>query len=436
MIQLALLMSGATHLQNNLRLLVVLSLLWGGLGLGIFIDGIDGATYFPVRVFGLFLLVESLITLSVSYTGLGAQKYVLLFKGTLFLFCAVVILINKKYSNLLLSLILGFSFILIGFFSVMSAWLVRYPGWKKSTVIGLMYMLFSVILFSRYQSAVSLFLGFTMALSGISCVTTAQRARRFLTAGTVFPMLQPTSLRDEFKLSSNELPLSSSRKNEPMVVHVWTPEGAALAPTISRPVINRYIAAVDVRGVISTGHAAVEVPGDLYISLYPAEDIDRSPSEFLRLLRATAENDVPGRYLTDYPSEAAESRDSNRQVIFSNYNHATLSYFWAVYQRTGRYNLTSRNCSSSAAFALEAALDGIFADKNFWVCFFKICLMPELWIAAQIRRRALNMAWTPGLVLDYARALRAIVEPVPEAWHQRLGKLLWKNQLEIKTGRS
>ncbi|MFL1493556.1 hypothetical protein [Pseudomonas antarctica] len=30
------------------------------------------------------------------------------------------------------------------------------------------------------------------------------------------------------------------------------------------------------------------------------------------------------------------------------------------------------------------------------------------------------MAWPPGLVMDYARALRAIVQPVPQSWFQRM----------------
>jgi hypothetical protein len=41
----------------------------------------------------------------------------------------------------------------------------------------------------------------------------------------------------------------------------------------------------------------------------------------------------------------------------------------------------------------------------------RLLLIPELWIAAQLRKRATNMAWTPGLVLDYTRALHAIVHP-------------------------
>ncbi len=38
-------------------------------------------------------------------------------------------------------------------------------------------------------------------------------------------------------------------------------------------------------------------------------------------------------------------------------------------------------------------------------------LTPELWLAAQIRKRAKTMAWTPGLVRDYARALSLLVDP-------------------------
>jgi hypothetical protein len=30
------------------------------------------------------------------------------------------------------------------------------------------------------------------------------------------------------------------------------------------------------------------------------------------------------------------------------------------------------------------------------------------------------MTWTPGLVLDYARALHALVEPQPSSWRRRL----------------
>ncbi len=37
-------------------------------------------------------------------------------------------------------------------------------------------------------------------------------------------------------------------------------------------------------------------------------------------------------------------------------------------------------------------------------------------MAAQIRKRAKTMAWTPGLTLDYARALSMLADPRPSGW--------------------
>lgn len=72
------------------------------------------------------------------------------------------------------------------------------------------------------------------------------------------------------------------------------------------------------------------------------------------------------------------------------------------------------------AYALEAALEGVLADKsNNFLTLGKLLLAPELWVASQIRQRAISMAWTSGLVMDYSRALNALVHPTPHSWYQR-----------------
>jgi hypothetical protein len=48
--------------------------------------------------------------------------------------------------------------------------------------------------------------------------------------------------------------------------------------------------------------------------------------------------------------------------------------------------------------------------------FMRAIVSPELWVASLLRTRAETMAWTPGLVLDYARALSGVIEPPPVAW--------------------
>jgi hypothetical protein len=66
---------------------------------------------------------------------------------------------------------------------------------------------------------------------------------------------------------------------------------------------------------------------------------------------------------------------------------------------------------------LEAALEGTVGTfhgrDTGWRAFLRLIVTPELWVAAQIRKRAATMAWTPGLTLDYARALSMLADPRP-----------------------
>nr|WP_205246393.1 MULTISPECIES: MFS transporter [unclassified Enterobacter] len=416
-------------MRSRVKYLILLGSLWSLLGLAIFLDGLDGVTYFPLRFFGLLLLLESLVTLSIASGGVGAQKAVLYFKGGIFCFVSLLILSNQPYSNLLLAIVFGFAYFVIGLFVIFSAWIVRFPHWKGTLITGFAQIMFAFFMFSpwptHYKATVSFFLGTLMIFSGIHTVRLALRVARLREGISVFDLLVPAGIGVEVKKGTNIKPNLAEPANvdfrEPLTVHIWTPEGTASASTIPRPVINRYIAAVDSEGVISTGHAALEVPPDLYISLYPAEDIDRSPAEFLNTLKATRDNDVPGTYQPDYATESAEWCQSDRKIYFHHYNGKALQRFWSAYRLTKTYNLTYRNCSSSVAYALEASLDGVLSKHTrSWLSILRTLAMPELWIAAQVRKRATSMAWTPGLVMDYARALRSIVHPVPEPWYQRV----------------
>ncbi|WON77973.1 MFS transporter [Serratia sp. UGAL515B_01] len=428
MIQIALLLFGLDFVRSRAKYLVNIGIIWGVLGIGIFIDGLDGVAYFPLHVFGILLLLESLVTLSIASSGVGAQKVVLYFKGGVFCFVAILILSNRSYSDLLLAIIFGFAYFVIGLFVIASAWIVRFPHWKSTLLSGIGQILFAVLMFSpypiHYKATVSAFLGTLMFFSAVSTVKLARRVNRLREGTSVFELLAPADIANGFEKMAKPLQsvtnISPDEFSKPLTVHIWTPEGTANTSPIPRPVINRYIAAVDSQGVISTGHAALELPPSIYISLYPEADIDRSPSEFLNTLKATKDNDVPGVFQPDYATEAANWCDSDRKIQFYEYNSMALLRFWNVYRCSKTYNLTYRNCSSSVAYALEASLDGVLSKRRKkWLCTLRMLVTPELWIAAQLRKRALSMAWTPGLVMDYARALQSIVNPDPQSWFQR-----------------
>lgn len=430
MIQLALLLFGAGFVRRNAYLLMLIGLAWFGMGLAIFIDGLDGVRYFPLKLFGALLLAESVVTLLVAGSGLGAQKAVLLFKGGLFLLIAVLILADRTISNFLMAMVFGLAYFILGVFQIAAAWVVRYRQWRKSIWVGIAQIIFSFLTFqpypTNYVGTVSTVIGITVLVAGLNTLRTALRARHLGDNASMSDLIAPEDLRTELgaidaQAQASPAPPAHRPAEDPLTVHVWTPEGSARNTTVPRPVINRYIAAVDVDGVISTGHAALEMAPGTYISLYPAVEIDRSPSEFFNLLKAVKENDVPGTYQPDYATESKAWCPSSRQIKFTDYNREGLLAFWNRYRRAQVYNLTRRNCSSSVSYALESALEGVLAERgrHRWQV-VRILLMPELWIAAQIRRRAQVMAWTPGLTLDYCRALRAIVHPVELPWFSRL----------------
>lgn len=425
MLQIALLLCGRHFIIQNKHFLTIAALCWGLLGATILADGMLGAHYFPLTLFGWLMLCESLCTLIVAFGIGGAKRGIYLFKGGITLSVALLIISGFSASNLLLAIILGFTIFLSGTILTAAAWIVRYPQWKRAIASGIGQIIFAVFLFHPYPAhhdgTVSQFLGVLMFLSAVDCLLLSLRLKALGPGITIFDVQFPDKT---VRMPTNSESLSSKNTEQQKVstpelrVLIWTPEGAADNETVRRPILNRYIAAVDVDGVISTGHAALEMQ-DVYLSLYPAVDIDRSPSEFFRTLKAVRENDVPGRFQESYVSEAAEWCEADKQVCFHKFSAESLRVFNEHYQRKKIYNLTRRNCSSSVAFALEAALDGVLNRESRWSVFIRLFFQPELWIAAQLRHRAVTMAWTPGLLLDYSRALHGLVHPVSMTWPRR-----------------
>jgi len=436
MIRLVLLLLGADFIRRYWHVLAIVGAIWGVIGISLFIDALDGVLVFPLTLFGYLLLLESLATLFLASSGVGAQKTLRYVKGGLFLLISLLIISSHSTSNMLLAMLFGAAFAIGGCLQLASAMVVRFPNWRWAVAGGVGQIGIAIFFIqpypTHYRGTIPYCLGIGLMFSGWSMVWLATRSRRLPPHASISEL--------SFRNASSDRPLDAGlyptaegsavvpaasggevRMRDPgatLTVHVWTPSGSARSATLNRPVVDRYIAAVDANGVISTGHAALEVQRDIYISLYPAQEIDRSPHAFARTLRATADNNVRGRYLTDYPSEAKSWCESTEKIVFRDYDLPRLHRFWQHYRREEIYNLTHRNCSSTVTYALEAALEGVVGARagGHWWSFIKILLTPEVWVASQIHKRATTMAWTPGLTLDYARALRAIVHPRPLSW--------------------
>jgi|SRR5471030_231573 len=425
MARLVLLLLGVDYLRGRWRSLMSAGILWLVSGVAIFIDGLDDALNFPITFFALLLLIDGFFTLAVAWAGVGGQKTLRYVKGCIVVVCAGLILAGHHHGHFVLSMLFGILFLADGLLQLSSAWVVRYRRWRAAAVAGGIEIVLAIFFFqpypSHYHGTLPYFLGLFLFFAGLNFVRIALNVKK-MSVNPAFTSAENPLLSHKLKSKTGDpdpvQPDSVPNSAKALTVHVWTPTGSSKAPARGQMIVGRYIAAVDINGVISTGHSALESPEGIYISLYPKEEIDRSTSSFTSLLRATRENNVAGRFLPDYQTEAKEWCPSTVQVMIKNYNAEKLNQFWQRYRQDTTYNLTWRNCSSTVSRALDAAIEGAVARSmgNGALVMLRLLLTPELWVASQIRMRARTMAWTPGLTLDYARALSMLVDPRQVSW--------------------
>ena len=438
MVRLLMLLLGVDYLRTRWKALAWAGALSIAVGAVLFIDALDGKLDFPIQPFAWLLLLEGLATLAVASTGIGGQRTLRYAKGIAFSVAAILVLAERHHGHMILSVIFGALFLVDGLLQVASAHVVRFRTWRLAMAVGVIEIALAIFFIqpypTHYVGTVPYCVALGLIFGGWNMLLLASRARRL--AGNPGLRKDPESASAESnkrRLTTWSGPPASDERA--LTVHVWTPVGSAKSKAQHQPIIDRYIAAVDRDGVISTGHAALESPEGIYISLYPAVEIDRSPDDFTRLLRATQENNVPGRFQPDYPTESKAWCPSTVQVRIRNYDAERLRNFWHDYRQNTTYNLTHRNCSSTVARALDAALEGAatraWTRLGGWWPLFRLLLTPELWVAAHLRKRAATMAWTPGLTLDYARAMSMLADPRPFAW-----ATVWSGLAVRRSGRS
>lgn len=435
MVRLVLLLLGVDFLRMRARAIFWIGVVWVAAGLFVFVDGLDGASYFPITFFAWLFLAEGLATLAVAWTGVGGQRVLRYMKGFAVVAASILIFAGHHHGNFILSMIFGTLFLVDGLLQCISAWIVRYRRWKIALSWGVVELLIAIFFYqpypTHYVGTLPYCLGLFLIFGGMNMLSLATRVRHLVSNPALRESRQSALLPDvdfygdERRFDRTEWDGPPGDHEHALTVHVWTPTGSSKAPVQHHPIVDRYIAAVDVNGTISTGHAALESPEGIYISLYPGVEIDRSPDEFGRILRATRENDVPGMFQPDYATESKAWCPSTVRVRIRNYDPDRLKAFWEHYRSDTTYNLTHRNCSSTVSNALDAAIEGavgrLRGKHAGWGSFLRVLVTPELWVAAQIRKRAVTMAWTPGLTLDYARALSMLVDPRPFAWWKAAG---------------
>lgn len=421
MVQLAFLLVGAQVVQRHWRLLALIGAAWALLGVIVLIDPLDGVQDITMHTLGALLMIEGVVTLGAGLlTDTPGRLWTV--RAAMLTVPGLLIIETPWRNVVLISVLFGLALLADGTVRIIATLLVRFPGWRFAIAAGAVELVLAALALTpwpvSYQATVPFCVGVALVLSGWTVLRTAWLLRRLP------PDAPVTSLpifrhQRGWHISPAGQGRDPAAKHGPddsqMVVHVWTAVASATDP-LRRPLIDRYVAAVDRRGTVSTGHTALEMLPDLYISHYRLAEQDRSGNEFRQALHAGEQNSVPGRFLPAYAFEAAEWCEATEHVTFRRFSPGRLRGFWAAYSQDATYNLTNRNCSVAVALALDAALEGVLGRDTGWPRLLRLATHPDLYLATLLRKRAQSMTWTPGLVLDYARALHSVVEPQALSW--------------------
>jgi uncharacterized membrane protein HdeD (DUF308 family) len=409
MIRLIILLLGAKALHSQRRMLVLFGWFWIAVGALMLFDVLqDGRSVLALDALAVLLALEGLVAISAALVvGSSASRPVLL-KGLGFLFLAFLVLDVPADDNIVATLVFGSALLLDGAVRIASSTVIQHSRWKTVALAGGGEILLSLMIFIGWpvphRMTVPFCLGVMILLSGWALLRIARRLETFALNKNHEPA-HPTS--------------SGTDEATPLTLYIWTPIGSA-KDARRRYIVDRYIAAVDGNGNISTGHAALALAPDVYISHYPLNDISQSAQDFRQLLHSGEKNNVDGRFLPDLQQEVAAWCPPDKKIQFYRYNPTALRAFWQRYHQDSTYNLTRRNCSTTVILALDSALEGVLGDKHLWRRFLLLILDPNLWMLAVLRSRGESMTWTPGLVLDYARMLQQVTERQHQRWWPKL----------------
>lgn len=425
MIRLILLLLGAQPLRTYWWAFIALAAASLLLGLVFVTHLFDTAIIVIIDLIGIAFIIEGVVQL-LALAAIGFPNATMPVLKSLGFFALGFITIDVPWDdNIVATITIGGALLIDGIFRLGSAVVIRSERWRQAVIVAVLELIMAGLIWTPWpipnRHTVPFCLGIILIAASGSLCRLGLQLRRLPPGASVtdLPLFAGPNWHGRGALQSSQAEATRWDNDAPLTVHIWTPVGSAVDPE-RRPVIDRYIAAVDQNGVIMTGHASLSLPPGTYVSLCPANDIDRSPDEFGRLLRAGPENDVPGRFKPSLEEECIAWRKPDREINFRHYNAAALQAFLSPYRRIEVYNLTRRNCSSTVVLSLDAAVEGALGQERPWRTLWLLLTDPSMWLLALWRARAEAMTWTPGLVLDYAQTLQHVLERRHQRWMARL----------------
>ena len=418
---IALLLLGPGDLRKSRWFLAALGVLLVVTGAVLALHASDIVTEICLEAVGWITVVIGLGRIAFFLLGIGGRHWLPCVQGAALVALGFALADFTPESGHAIPWLFGLALLLNGLYQALSAIVIRYPRWGWFVAIGGAHLVVAALLFFRWRSAITwavpAALGLGFALLGVSALRTAARLNRYMKdasrdqADAAVRYYLDVHVARRFRgRSVAPAPVAPPDVGAPhgdLLVHVWTP--ITVAGVNRNPnIVSRYVAAQDKAGKFAVGHSALEMTPDVYISHCDGNpDSFDSTDEIWQTLRS---KDVPGVFLPSFEEEIAHYMEPSATIRFRRFNASQLRHFWSAYRVVTDYNFTNRNCSVAVAMALEAALLGSLASTRWLRSFYSLLTNKDLWVAHFIRWKAREMVWTPGLMLDYARALERVWE--------------------------
>ena len=415
MFRLALILFGGDALLKRWRTFLAAGILTILLGAVVLIDLGDGVADIASWVFGVILLLQGLVELVVGATYTGSRRRFEMFRGFVMVFIACLVLDFPWDNAMTAGVLFAAAFTLNALIRIAFSLLVRPPAWRLSLVVAGVYLVMALLLLTNWPLRDALNVSFCIGLGLLAVGFRLARGAWRLKSLPLGSRLAAIELYRQRRASEQPappvvLPTLLAGHQEPMVVHIWLAV-KKIPDRIRMPFFEHYIVAFSRKSGASAGHASMACGGGLYISHHPLVPLRVAQADFKRRMRATPDNDGPGFWSESYQQEISTGLPSSVRIRFLAFNRDYLHSFWSAYQQDATYNLTHRNCSVAVVEAIDAAVEGVFADKPFWRTLLRLVFHPDMWLAGSVRVRADSIAWTPALAMDYASALRRTTHP-------------------------
>ena len=164
MFRLALIFFGGDSLIKRWTFFVVLGVLAAVCGVILLVDLLDGIADIAAEVLGAALLIQGVFEVVAGTAHTRMRRRLQMLRGFAMLVVACLVLDFPWNNSITAGALFSAAFIFNGLLRIGSSWLIRYPSWRQSCVLGFAYLAMAALLLTSWPLPDALNVSFCVGL--------------------------------------------------------------------------------------------------------------------------------------------------------------------------------------------------------------------------------------------------------------------------------